>query len=109
MFGVLFFFFQMIASRNALMWQFYYLSLLGFDFAMISIAFTIIASFYKNLTVLTSIFTEIAFGLSLGATLGFWFLIALFDWNKWDPMIKYYFTIIHSFPIIFMTINSSLT
>ena len=76
---------------------------------MFSIAFTIIASFYKNLTVFTSILTEVAFGLALGATLGFWFLIAIFDWNSWDPMTKYYYTIIHAFPIIFMTINSALT
>ena len=109
MVSVLFYFFQMIALRNSFLWQLYFLSLLGFDFAMFSIAFTIIASFNKCFTVFTSVFTEVAFGLSLGATIGFWFLIALFDWNKWDPMTKYYFTIIHSFPIIFMTINSALT
>jgi hypothetical protein len=91
------------------MWQLYYLSILGFDFAMFSILFTIIASFYKNLTVFASIFTEVAFGLALGATLGFWFLIAIWDWNEWDPTTKFYFTIIHSFPIIFMTVNAALT
>jgi len=87
----------------------YFLSLLGFDLAMFSIGFTIISSFYKDLTVFTSILTEVAFGLALGATLGFWFLIALWDWNKWDDFTKIYFTIIHSFPIIFMTINAALT
>lgn len=109
MFGILYFFFQLIRGRNSIFWQLYLLSLLGFDFAMFSIGFTIIASFYKDLTVFASIFTEIAFGLALGATLGFWFLIALWDWNTWDPFTKKYFTIIHSFPIIFMTINAALT
>ena len=99
----------MISTRNSLLWSFYYLSILGFNFSMFSIGFTIFASFFKSLTVFTSIFTEIAFGLALGATLGFWFLIAIWDWSKWDDATKFYFTIIHSFPIIFMTINAALT
>ena len=99
----------MIGGRNTFLWQLYFLSLLGVDFAMISIGFTIIASFYKDLTVFTSILTEVTFGLALGATLGFWFLIALWDWNTYDPETKIFYTVIHSFPIIFLTINSALT
>jgi len=109
MFGLLFLLFLVINWRNTFLWSLYFLSLLGADFAMISIGFTIIASFYKDLTVFTSILTEVTFGLAFGATLGFWFLVAIWEWNTYDPVTKIFFTLLHSLPIIFLTINSALT
>ena len=55
----------MIASRNAVMWQFYYLSLLGFDFAMFSIAGGVVDTKVSKQISITLISLLIAFIFSI--------------------------------------------
>ncbi len=77
---------------------------------MISLLLTILASFYSDiLTVPTAVFNEVSVSYNLGATLGFWILLAPLYWNLFPEELKIYMALIHSVPLISHFINAGIT
>jgi len=106
----MFLFFLIINSRNEVLGIVWYLSLLAYLTAMISLALTILASFYSDiLTVPTAIFNEVSVFYNLGATLGFWILLAPLYWNLFPEFLKIYMAIIHTVPLLSHFINTGIT
>ena len=58
---------------------------------MVSLVLTILASFYPNtFTVFTAVFNEVSVSYNLGATLGFWILLAPLYWKYLPEELKIY-------------------
>ena len=77
---------------------------------MVSLVLTILASFYPStLTVFTAVFNEVSVSYNLGATLGFWILLAPLYWKYLPEELKIYMALIHSVPLISHFINTGIT
>ena len=88
----------------------FWLSNLAFWTALLSVIFTIFASFFPNtLTVPAAVFNEISVSFNFGATLGFWILLVPLYWKYFDPFTKVFFSILHSAPLFSHFVNTAIT